>query len=51
MVCSLVLPGMLDHCRIGSLENKGLQYAPVEFDHCRIGSLENGPSEQGCASV
>ena len=51
MVCSLVLPGMLDHCRIGSLE---IYIININFrlqDHCRIGSLERDQSTTPGANI
>ena len=30
----------IDHCRIGSLENKSSARGSAFTDHCRIGSLE-----------
>ncbi len=43
-MCPLeMFPGVVDHCRIGSLE-MGLLFQPVtNEDHCRIGSLEMFP--------
>ena len=32
--------GLLDHCRIGSLEIEQCRAAMCAYDHCRIGSLE-----------
>ena len=34
------MPTSLDHCRIGSLENKISAKRRPDLDHCRIGSLE-----------
>ena len=31
----------MDHCRIGSLENREAHIMKKYMDHCRIGSLEN----------
>ena len=38
---------LVDHCRIGSLENTTFADAKNRFDHCRIGSLENSLTVSG----
>ena len=40
MEWAVLVISMLDHCRIGSLENGRLGAKVYGFDHCRIGSLE-----------
>ena len=38
---ALLLFGIIDHCRIGSLEILHMNHNQLAGDHCRIGSLEN----------